>query len=147
MIRWSIMFLHVVIVTNHCRDFIILYLYILISVKNIYSCMNSCNVHRVLLKYCGQMILYYMYSRSRIFIHIWYVLTPMIAFSSVMVTCFALSTAVATCCWCSCDKNGRICAMMALSLLAISVWKQTEYKIEHTSSVAHFSIANKSFNA
>lgn len=27
-------------------------------------------------------------------------LTPMIAFSSVMVTCLALSTAVATCCWC-----------------------------------------------
>jgi len=26
--------------------------------------------------------------------------TPMIAFSSCMVTCFALSTAAATCCWC-----------------------------------------------
>lgn len=27
-------------------------------------------------------------------------LTPMIALSSLMVTCFARSTAVATCCWC-----------------------------------------------
>ena len=27
-------------------------------------------------------------------------LTPTIAFSSVIVTCLALSTAVTTCCWC-----------------------------------------------
>jgi len=45
----------------------------------------------------------------------------MMAFSSVMVTCLALSTAVATCCWCSCERNGRICAIMAFSLFAISV--------------------------
>jgi len=27
-------------------------------------------------------------------------ITPMIAFSSCIVTCLALSTAAATCCWC-----------------------------------------------
>lgn len=46
------------------------------------------------------------------------------ALSSVMVTCLALSTAVATCCWCSCERNGRIWAIMAFNLFAISVWKQ-----------------------
>lgn len=50
-------------------------------------------------------------------------LTPIIALSSVMVTCFALSTAEATCCWCSCDRNGRICAIIAFNRFAISVWK------------------------
>uniref|UniRef100_A0A6B0U2Y1 Putative secreted protein n=1 Tax=Ixodes ricinus TaxID=34613 RepID=A0A6B0U2Y1_IXORI len=46
---------------------------------------------------------------------------PMMAFSSVMVTCLARSTAAATCCWCSWDRNGRIWAMMAFRRLAISV--------------------------
>lgn len=35
-------------------------------------------------------------------------LTPMMALSSVMVTCFALSTAVATCCWCCNNINEYI---------------------------------------
>ena len=85
----------------------------------------------------------------------WITLTPMIALSSVMVTCLARSTALATCCWCytsiqiirkgwkhfwilfflnnkffrhtkptSCDKKGRICAIIAFKRLAISVWKR-----------------------
>lgn len=54
-------------------------------------------------------------------------LTPIIALSSVMVTCFALSTAEATCCWCSCDRNGRICAIIAFNRFAISVWKKKTY--------------------
>lgn len=33
-------------------------------------------------------------------------LTPMMAFSSCMVTCLALSTAAATCCWC-CKSNNH----------------------------------------
>jgi len=48
-------------------------------------------------------------------------LTPMIAFNSDIVTCFALSTALATCCWCSWARNGISCAMMVLSRFAISV--------------------------
>uniref|UniRef100_A0A2M3ZSH3 Putative secreted peptide n=1 Tax=Anopheles braziliensis TaxID=58242 RepID=A0A2M3ZSH3_9DIPT len=46
---------------------------------------------------------------------------PMTAFSSDMVICFARSTAVSTCCWCSWERNGTICVMMALSLFEISV--------------------------
>lgn len=48
-------------------------------------------------------------------------LTPIMALSSVMVTCFALSTAEATCCWCSCERNGSIWAIIAFNLFAISV--------------------------
>ena len=47
-------------------------------------------------------------------------LTPMTELSSDMVTCLARSTAVATCCWCSCDRNGSTCPTMADSLLTIS---------------------------
>lgn len=57
------------------------------------------------------------------------ILTPIMAFSSVMVTCFARSTAVATCCWCSWERNGRICAMIAFSLLAISVCNTKQLQI------------------
>lgn len=46
-------------------------------------------------------------------------------FSSVIVTCFALSTAVATCCWCSWDRKGRICPMIAFSLFDISACNDT----------------------
>lgn len=35
----------------------------------------------------------------------------MIALSSVMVTCFALSTAVATCCWC-CNYTQNKCIII-----------------------------------
>lgn len=78
-------------------------------------------------------------------------LTPIIAFSSDVVTCFALSTALATCCWCckpcyhyrvvvtldreivrhtcqtesqrltSCARNGSNWTIIAFNLLAISV--------------------------
>lgn len=48
-------------------------------------------------------------------------LTPIMVFSSVMVTCRARSTAAATWPWCSCDRNGRICPMIAFNRLAISV--------------------------
>ena len=44
---------------------------------------------------------------------------------SDMVTCLALSTAVATCCWCSCDRKGSTCPIMADILLTISVWKDS----------------------
>lgn len=80
-------------------------------------------------------------------------LTPIIAFSSDIVTCFALSTALATCCWCckpcyhyrvvvtldrkivrhtcqtesqrltSCARNGSSWTIIAFNLLAISVCK------------------------
>ena len=50
------------------------------------------------------------------------ILTPMMAFNSAMVTCLALSTAWATCCWCSWERNGMICAQIAFSRFAISVW-------------------------
>lgn len=56
-------------------------------------------------------------------------LTPIMALSSVMVTCLARSTALATCCWCSCERKGSICAIMAFSLFAISVWKIKKEKI------------------
>lgn len=48
-------------------------------------------------------------------------LTPITELSSAMVTCLALSTAVATCCWCSWDKNGKTWPTIADSLLTISV--------------------------
>ena len=38
-------------------------------------------------------------------------------------TCLARSTAVATCCWSSCERNGRTWPMIALILFTISVWK------------------------
>lgn len=47
-------------------------------------------------------------------------------FSSVIVTCFALSTAVATCCWCSWDRKGRICPMIAFSLFDISACNRND---------------------
>lgn len=59
-------------------------------------------------------------------LHVFYELTPIIAFNSVMVTCLARSTAAATCCWCSCDKNGMTWAHIAFNLLAISVWKKKQ---------------------
>ena len=61
-------------------------------------------------------------------------LTPMTELSSDMVTCLALSTAVATCCWCSWDKNGKTWPTMAESLLTISDWK----KREMCSTLAYF---------
>ena len=69
----------------------------------------------------------------------------MIAFSSDMETCLALSTAVTTCCWCwkannmhqlkfiryelissltSWDKKGKSCAMIPFNRLAISIWNE-----------------------
>ena len=36
------------------------------------------------------------------------VLTPMMELSSLMVTCFALSTAVTTCCWCWKGKDSIV---------------------------------------
>lgn len=55
-------------------------------------------------------------------------LTPIIALSSVIVTCFARSTADATCCWCSFDRKGNIWPIIALNLLAISVWNKKREK-------------------
>lgn len=43
------------------------------------------------------------------------------AFNSGIVTCLALSTACATCCWCSDAKNGNSCPISALNRFAISV--------------------------
>lgn len=56
-------------------------------------------------------------------------LTPMIAFNSGIVTCFALSTACATCCWCSAARNGKSCPISAFSLFAISVCNENQMKI------------------
>lgn len=52
-----------------------------------------------------------------------HVLTPTMLFNSVTVICFALSTAVATCCWCSWERNGRIWAIRPFSLFDISICK------------------------
>ena len=60
----------------------------------------------------------------------WTILTPMMAFNSAIVTCLARSTAWATCCWCSCDRNGMICAQIAFRRLAISVWKKIRDRLE-----------------
>ena len=46
--------------------------------------------------------------------------------SSEMVTCFARSTAVATCCWCSCERKGKTWPTMADKRLTISDWKRRE---------------------
>ena len=43
--------------------------------------------------------------------------------SGSVCTCLARSTAVATCCWCSWERNGRTWPMIALILFTISVWK------------------------
>lgn len=56
-------------------------------------------------------------------------LTPMIAFNSGIVTCFALSTACATCCWCSAARNGKSCPISAFSLFAISVCNENKFKV------------------
>lgn len=53
----------------------------------------------------------------------------MIAFNSGIVTCFALSTACATCCWCSAARNGKSCPISAFSLFAISVCNENQMKI------------------
>lgn len=50
-------------------------------------------------------------------------LTPIMAFSSGTVICFALSTACSTCCWCSCAKNGNSWLISAFNRFTISVWK------------------------
>lgn len=57
-------------------------------------------------------------------------LTPMIAFSSGIVTCFARSTACNTCCWCSGCRHGRSWFINALSRFAISVWNESMQKVE-----------------
>lgn len=50
-------------------------------------------------------------------------LTPMMAFSSLTVICFARSTAWCTCCWCSCAKNGNSWLISAFNRFTISVCK------------------------
>lgn len=57
-------------------------------------------------------------------------LTPIMAFNSVMVTCFALSTAVATCCWCSWAKKGSTWAIIAFKRFAISVYKREKINVK-----------------
>lgn len=54
--------------------------------------------------------------------------TPITAFSSDMVICFARSTAVKTCCWCSWDRNGTIWVIIAFNLLEISVCEKKKKK-------------------
>lgn len=51
-------------------------------------------------------------------------LTPIMAFNSGIVTCFARSTACATCCWCSADRNGSTWPINAFNRFAISVWNE-----------------------
>lgn len=64
-------------------------------------------------------------------------LTPIIALSSGIVTCFARSTACNTCCWCSGCKHGRSWFINALSRFAISVWNESMHKVEKSEMILY----------